>query len=163
SMLAAVCSSAPKDTAAVTSAQQSTRPPTSNAQAPVVLPDLSGLAESAQRQIRDREAQLRQIEHSASPPSKQAAAYAALGRMLMAAKFNDAAASCYLHAETLSPDDMRWPYFAGHAFLRKGERTQAAAAFERALKVRPADLTSLVWLGETYLDDDRLELAQSAF
>jgi tetratricopeptide (TPR) repeat protein len=132
--------------------------------AAVVLPVLSPLAESVQRQIRDRHAVLTQtIAKPGASPSELAAAYGALGRVLMAAQFHDEAATCYLHAETLVSDDGRWPYYLGHAYLRKGERDRAADAFQRALTLRPGDVTTLIWLGETYLDDGRLDVAQSAF
>jgi tetratricopeptide (TPR) repeat protein len=132
--------------------------------APLVLPDVSALADSVQRQVRDRDARLTQtLGKPAAASDERAAAYGALGQVLLAAKFHDAAASCFLHAEALAPEDMRWPYYVGHAYLRKGDRARAAAAFERTLKLRPADLTTLVWLGETYLDDSRLDQAQSAF
>jgi tetratricopeptide (TPR) repeat protein len=137
--------------------------PTSRA-APIALPDLGGLAPSVQQQIRKRDAELKQaLARSGSSGAEQAAAYGALGRLLMAATFSEQAASCFAQAEALATDDMRWPYYEGHAYLRKGDRAHAAAAFDRALKVRPDDLTSLVWLGESYLDDDRLDQAQSAF
>ena len=73
------------------------------------------------------------------------------------------AAISYGHAEALVGDDPRWPYLRAHAFLRMGDRPAAIAALERVLKLRPADLPSLVWLGEAYLDEGRLDLAQSAF
>jgi tetratricopeptide (TPR) repeat protein len=131
---------------------------------PVVLPDVSSLAESVQRQVHERDAELAQtLKKAGAPREERAAAYAALGRVLMAAKFSDEAATCYLHAEALASGDMRWPYYVGHAYMRKGDRGRAAAAFERALKLRPSDLNALVWLGETYLDDGRLDLAQSTF
>ncbi len=130
----------------------------------VVLPDLSSLAPSVQRQIRERDAGLTTaLGNARASRADRAAAYGALGRMLMAAKFSDAAALCYLHAETLQPDDNRWPYYLGHAYLRKGDRERARSAFERALKLRPADLPTRIFLGETYLDDGRLDLAQAEF
>jgi tetratricopeptide (TPR) repeat protein len=134
--------------------------PTSN----LVLPDLSGLADSVQRQIREKDTELKQtLQRSGASRREQAAAYGALGRMLMAAKFSEAAAVCFARAESLAADDMRWAYYSGHAALRIGDRAGAAAAFERTLKIRPNDVAALVWLGESYLDYDRLDLAQSAF
>lgn len=134
------------------------------ATAPSALPDISGLSESVQRQIRERDTELRQtLARSSASPAERAAAYGALGRILMAAQFNVEAAGCFSQAEALSAGEARWPYYTGHAYLRSGDRTRAAAAFERALNVRPGDLTSLVWLGESYLDNDRLEPAASAF
>jgi tetratricopeptide (TPR) repeat protein len=135
-----------------------------NTAAPVVLPDLGAIAESVQRQIRERDGALKQtLQRSDAAPAEQAAAYGALGRVLMAAGFSKDAAACFSHAEALAPDDVRWPYYSGHAWLRLGDRGNAAVAFERALKIRPSDSASLVWLGEAYLDDDRLDQAESAF
>src|SRR5262245_58001465 len=132
--------------------------------APCAVPELSGLAASVGQQIRGRDSELKQtLARSGASRAEQAAAYGAFGRVLMAARFSGEAGSCFSRAEALAPDDKRWPYYSGHAFLRTGERVRAAAAFERALQVEPNDLNSLVWLGESYLDDDRLDEAQTAF
>jgi tetratricopeptide (TPR) repeat protein len=132
--------------------------------APVTLPDLSALAESVRGQLRERHERLTSVLATESAArTEQASAYGDLGRLLLASRFNDEAALCYEHAEALAPDDMRWPYFLGHVYLRKGERPRAAAAFERVLKLKPGDLTTLVWLGEAYLDDSRPDAAQRAF
>ena len=130
----------------------------------VVLPDLSSLAQSVQRQIRERDASLRRLLGDPNtPPAALAPAYGELGRLLMASKFTDEAAACYLHAEALAFSDRRWPYLLGHAYLRKGDRVRAAAAFARASTLQPPDLNALVWLGETYLDDGRPEAARPIF
>jgi tetratricopeptide (TPR) repeat protein len=162
--LAAVLSVACTQTTNTTSTGQASQPSTTAGATPFVLPELGGLAESVQQQIRDRDTELKAVlARSGTTHADQAAAYGSLGRVLMAAKFSEEAASCFSRAEALAPDDMRWPYYMGHAYLRSGDRAHAAAAFERAVKVKPSDLTSLVWLGESYLDDDRLDLAQAAF
>lgn len=162
--LATILPAACTRTAAPSSSEQAAHPSPSDALTPIVLPELSGLAESVQRQIRERKSDLDQaLERPGASRAEQAAAYGGLGRLLMAAKFSDAAATCFSHAESLAPDDMRWAYYYGHASLRNGDRARAAEAFERALKIRPDDQAALVWLGESYLDDDRLDLAQSAF
>jgi tetratricopeptide (TPR) repeat protein len=146
------------------SSKQAAHTSPQDALTPIVLPELSGLAESVQRQIRERKRELDQtLARPGASRAEQAAAYGALGRLLMAAKFSDAAATCFSHAESLAPDDMRWAYYSGHAALRSGDRARAAEGFERALKIHPNDQAALVWLGESYLDDDRLDLAQSAF
>lgn len=142
----------------------STSAPQTSQSRSCALPDVSELAASVQKQIRDGDAELQQVlRRAGASPTDRAAEYGALGRMLMAAKFSQDAASCFALAEALAPADMRWPYYTGHAYLRSGDRAQAAAAFERALTAKPGDLTVLVWLGESYLDDERLDLAQAAF
>ena len=131
---------------------------------PVTLPDLASLAEPVQLQVRARYVSL---SHSLDDPGASAAdrarEYGALGHVLLAAKFFDEAAACYLHAESLAPADMRWPYYLGHAYLRNGNRTGAEASFARALSLQPTDVPTLIWLGDTYLDDGRTDVAQATF
>lgn len=136
----------------------------SDSLAPVVLPDLSPLAESVQRQLRDRSARLtNQLESMTATPAEKASAYGDLGRLLMAAKLTDEAVICFRHAEALDQREMRWPYYLAHAYLRKGKRAEAIAALTRASALRPDDATVLIWLGETYLDDSQPDAADSFF
>jgi tetratricopeptide (TPR) repeat protein len=131
---------------------------------PIVLPDLSLLEGSVQRQIRNRYQALDvKLLNRATPPTDVAAAYGDLARVLMAVGMNDLAVSCYLHAEAKAPDEMRWSYYLGHAYLRTGDRSRAAAAFQQASRLSPADPNPLIWLGATYLDDGRPDDAQAAF
>jgi tetratricopeptide (TPR) repeat protein len=51
----------------------------------------------------------------------------------------------------------------GHVYLFKGDRTKAAAAFERALVLRPDDAPTLIYLAEARLDEGRPEIAESLF
>lgn len=158
--LAAMLSACGKTTTSTSPIAQS---PTESSAA-CAVPDLGEIAASVQQQIRARDAGLQQIlKRSDASSIDRASAYGALGQLLMAAKFSREAVPCFVQAEALAPADMRWPYYIGHGYLRSGDREQAAAAFERALKVKHDDLTSLVWLGEAYLDDDRLDSAQAAF
>ena len=148
---------------AAPAAQDSVRAISASA-GPVVVPDLSHLAESVERQIRQRDEELNAtLARPSASAGDRAEAYGRLGRVLMAARFNQPAAVSFLHAEALAPEDMRWPYYVGHAYLRSGDRADAAAAFDRALKLRSNDVNALIWLGETLLDDDRLPEAQAAF
>jgi tetratricopeptide (TPR) repeat protein len=147
-----------------TSESQTPQPRTTESASGCTLPDVSELAPSVQKQIRRGDAELQQVlGRTAASATDRAAAYGALGRVLMAAKFSQAAAACFARAETLAPAEMQWAYYTGHAYLRSGDRARAAAAFERALKAQPGNLAGLIWLGESYLDDDRLDLAQAAF
>jgi tetratricopeptide (TPR) repeat protein len=147
-----------------TACTQASEPSISPILAPVTLPDLSALAESVRSQLREQHERLTRILATGSATkTDQASAYGDLGRLLLASRFNDEAALCYEHAAALAPDDARWPYFLGHAYLRKGDRARASAAFERASKLKPADPTTLVWLGEAYLDDGRADAAKGAF
>ena len=131
---------------------------------PLTLPDLSGVSPAVGQQIRD---QFTSLSHALGSPGasieERAGAYATMGRLFLAAKLSDQAELCYLHARALAPDDMRWPYLLGHVYLVKGDREHAAAAFEHALTLRPADVPTLVWLAETRLDQGRPADADSLF
>ena len=128
----------------------------------VVLPDLSRLAPPVQQRIRGEfGSATRVIENPGASLSERAAAYASLGRLFLAAKLNDEAELSYRHAQTLAGDDMRWPYMLGHVYLTKGDQAKAAAAFERALELRPDDVPALVWLASARLDEGRFEAAEA--
>jgi tetratricopeptide (TPR) repeat protein len=130
----------------------------------LVLPDVSRLAPPVQRQIRDQFASSnRVIEDASRSSSDRALAYGNLGGLFLAARLADEAELCYLHAQALAGDDMRWPYLLGHVYLSKGDSAKAAAAFERALALRPADVPALVWLAEARLNEGRLQDAESLF
>ena len=86
-----------------------------------------------------------------------------MGTLLAAAEQPEAAEPCYLNAQTLAPDDARWPYYLGHLYRIKGPVESAASAFERALQLRPDDVPTLVWLGEVYLSQGRGNEAEPLF
>ena len=133
---------------------------------PVALPDLSRLSASAREQVRERYASLQALHTTADAnpaPAALANAYGAVGVILMAAEFVDAAAISYLHAQALAPGDPRWPYYLGHLHSMRQDQAQAAAAFERALELRPSDVATLVWLGRTYFDRGQPEVAERLF
>lgn len=130
---------------------------------PVSLPDLSRLAEPVQAQVRERHSLLEQLADRDAPPVELGTAYGELGLILMAAEYYEAAASCYLNAQALAPSAVRWPYYLGHLHRITGDGAKAAESFTRAFELRPTDLATLVWLGETYLDQSRPDAAELAF
>ncbi len=161
SVLASACTAPEGD------ASTKSTPPPATAQRelqPVVLPDLSRLAAPVHRQIGERYASFaRTLDDRATSPADRANAYGELGRVLIAAKFNDEAVACYRHAQALAPDEVRWPYYLAHAYLVQGNRAAAVASYERVLALRPTDVPALVRLAETHLDDGRPEAAEAIF
>jgi tetratricopeptide (TPR) repeat protein len=136
----------------------------SSALRPVSLPDLSGVAPSAQAQIRERYVLL--TEQTARPQRSAADvanAYGELGKILMAADHRDSAEPCFLDAQALAPGDFRWPYFLAHLYRQSGDLTRSIASFNRALQIRPDDVDALVWLGNLELDQGRPEAAEQKF
>ncbi len=157
---------AKSNTSAARSAQGTTSPGGREEQElrPVSLPDLSQMAESAQRQVRDRHAVLLQkMKNRVSAPVELADAYGELGKILMAADHRDAAEPCLLDAQTLAPDDARWPYYLGHLNRQNGDLEKARPFFERALQLKPDDIATLVWLGNLHLDRGRPDEAEQKF
>lgn len=132
---------------------------------PIVLPDLSGMHESVQAQLREAYGSLQTLSRSrqantvAGPRrAERSEAYGTLGKLLMVAKYPDAAERCFRNAQTLDPDDFRWPYYLGHLFITEGALTEAVTLFERALELRPDDFATLVWLGYVHIELGRPEV-----
>ncbi len=131
---------------------------------PIVLPDLSGVAASVERQVRERHARLdAMLAEPAAPAADVAGAFGELGLVLMAAEYHEAAADCFRSAMDLAPDEMRWPYYLGQLHAVEGDRAAAAELFARAHELRPTDLAALVRLGDTLLDQSRPDAAEEAF
>ena len=112
---------------------------------PVVLPDVSRLHESVQRQLREAYASLMADESSAD-------AFGQMGMLFMATRFSDDARVCFQNAQRLAPENARWSYYLGHVLKNAGDLSGAAESFERTRALQPADVTTLVWLGRVYLD-----------
>ena len=135
---------------------------------PVALPDLSGMHEAVQEQLREAYASLvmlqsgREAEELAGEPrrAERSEAYGALGKLLLAGKYLRVAERCFRNAQMLAPDDTRWPYYLGHLFVRRGEPTKAVEHFEQVLSLRPTDLAALVWLGYAYIELGQPEAAE---
>jgi tetratricopeptide (TPR) repeat protein len=160
--LAGACT--PHDESGPAVSVSGSRQKTAEAPRPIALPDVSRLAKSVQAQMRERHSALMaKLEDRKTPPAELGDAYGELGLILMAAGYYEAAASCYLTAQTVIPDDARWPYYLGHLYRIKGEAAKAAEFFSRALDLRPADTPTLIWLGEMYLDQSRPDEAEPLF
>jgi tetratricopeptide (TPR) repeat protein len=125
---------------------------------------LSSASESVQALIRERYASLKsKIDSAETTSADLAAAYGDLGKLLIAAEYLDAAASCFSNAQALVATDMRWPYFRGHVERLRNEPSKAAPFFEETLRLQPDHVPSLIWLGEMYLAGSRLDSAEPLF
>jgi tetratricopeptide (TPR) repeat protein len=127
---------------------------------PVVLPDLSGMHESVREQLREAYASLAMLQPGTAPDEpapeprqdERDEAYAKLGKLLVAGKYLDVAERCFRNAQTLAPDDFRWPYYLGHISIGKGDLPAAVERFEQVLRLRPTDFAALVWLGYVHIE-----------
>ena len=130
----------------------------------VSLPDLSKMAASAQSQVRENyKALTLKIENRNTSVAELADAYGQFGKLLMAADLRDGAKPCFLNAQTLAPDDFRWPYYLAHLHRKNGDLSSAAASFERALGLKGDDVATLVWLGNIHIDQGQPALAKPEF
>ena len=100
------------------------------------------------------------LQHSARAMQESGLAR---GRLAMAYDVNgllEVALTTYQQAETLDPNDFRWPYFSAHVFAETGEYRQALEVLERALAIdqgyAPAWLWRGSWLLKTAGPDDAL-------
>jgi tetratricopeptide (TPR) repeat protein len=131
---------------------------------PVLLPDLSKVEASAEKQLRDGDAALRaKVGNPSISDGDLGFAYGEMGKLLMAAEYRDAAEPAFLNAQALTPNDPRWPYYLGHLYKLRGDSARTAASFEHALQLRPDDLPTLVWLGNEYLNQGRTADAEPLF
>lgn len=119
--------------------------------APVQLPDVSHLDPGVQQQLRDRQAALQAVLAHPSPSAERAELYGAYGTLLFAAEYRTEAEDAFRAAQTLAPDDMRWPYYLGQLYRVRQEPARAIAMLERALALSPDHVPSLIWLGELHL------------
>jgi tetratricopeptide (TPR) repeat protein len=92
------------------------------------------------------------------------AAWGHLGKVLLAASFNEPAAACLAEAERLDPGDPRWPYLRADALL--GRDLDAALpllrrAAELCDRTDPANTAPRLRLAETLLGAGKSEEAES--
>jgi len=156
-LVAGACSSKPE-------------PPPPAKQAPtytlrkITLPDLARAAPSVQQQLRDMYASLQtKVDAPNTPTDQLALAYGQMGMLLMAAEYREEAEAALLDAQTFNPRDPRWPYYLAHLYKTKGDAPKSAAAFARALELKPDDVPTLVWLGDARLDEGKPDQAEPLF
>jgi tetratricopeptide (TPR) repeat protein len=131
---------------------------------PVTLPDLARPAESVRAQLHVRYSSLQaKIKDPGVAKADLARAYGETGQLFMAADYLEGAEACYLNATALAPDEPRWPYYLGHLYRNRDELARSVTFFERTLRLRPADVPTLVWLGEVYLVQGRPDDAETVF
>ena len=160
-LLAGACASegpgATGSSAAAPAPDRSTLPP-------VALPDLSPMEAPVRQQMAERQQALEALVAAPGTPAADLArAHGEVGTLLMAANYFEAAGPYLLHAQALAPDQMRWPYYLGHAYMATDAPAKAATSFQQVLRLQPGDLATLVWLGNLYLDQGELPLAESSF
>ena len=150
--------------AALAVAAACSQKPAGPAERPVVLPDLSRVEPSVQKQGRELYDALQAMRNKTGVAAvEKGQAYGTLAMLLHAGEYYEAAEPAYLNAEDLAPADPRWPYLLAHLHKSRGEPDKALADFTRALHLKPDDVPTLIWLGRLYLDRGEPEKAQPLF
>jgi tetratricopeptide (TPR) repeat protein len=127
----------------------------------VPLPSPAGMHESVAEQLHERYAAVER-ERARRPRDARefARAYGELGKVLLGARYLDAAEPALMNAAALDATDRRWPYYLAHVYRSRGNVRHAATQFERVLRLAPDDVATIVWLADTYLADGRADSAQ---
>ena len=97
------------------------------------------------------EAHRKVIDLAAASTAEQAAAWGALGQVLLAYGL-DAAEPALRNAVALDPAAFRWPYYLGRHYHLQADIPQASAAYESALAQRPEDIPTQLRLVQLSLD-----------
>ncbi len=161
-VLIGACSAS--DPAPAASGNPTLAPPEGLKLQPVPRPELSAMGESVQRRIREALAALSAaIEERPPVPERLAHAYGETGNLLLPMRELETAEAYYLNAQTLAPDDWRWPYLLGYLYRQRGPLDKAVVAFERARQLQPDHVATLVRLGDVYLALGRPEPAAPLF
>lgn len=128
---------------------------------PIPLPSPDGMAESVAQQISERQSAI-EGQRVRVPPSTSelARAFGELGKVLLGAKYLNAAEPALRNAAVLDPSDARWPYYLAHLARERGDVAEAKTQFERALQLRESDVPTLVWLADVHLTEARLDDAE---
>lgn len=139
-------------------------PPSGLGLQPVMWPELSRMEGPVRAQMKQRVSSLKTLFGKGDTARADlGVAYGEAGKLLMAASFLDAAETCYLNAQVLSPTDARWPYYLGHLYKAKGPVEKSIASFARAWELMPDDVATMVWLGEAHLAAGHPDVADGVF
>lgn len=130
---------------------------------PVAEADLSGAEANSKKAITEGRQELaHQLLEDPSDERKLGDTFGKLGSLYHVYKIEAAAQRCYANALRLNPDSFRWVYFAGFLADEMGQPEDALALYRRAGRLKPGYSPLSLRRGESWLELNRLELAQEA-
>ena len=128
------------------------------------LPDVATVDPVPRQQLLQRHAAVAELlRERVADAEELGPAYGQLGEVFHAYQDLESARTCYANSHSLQPELFRWTYLLAHAERTLGHYAEATIAFERALKLNPDDVPTLVWLAEIDLEQHRLSSAGSRF
>ena len=126
-------------------------------------PSLSDFEPLVQDHLQKTREQLSHAVESEAMALELATQYGTAAMVYHAYTLREAARIAYQRAETLNPNDPRWPYLRGHV-VRVGDRVaDAIPAFLRALELEPELVAGWVALGEILFELNRNQESAEAF
>lgn len=130
---------------------------------PTALPAMAGAEPAFQERVRAQFATATALGERGGTDADRGAAFGEVGKLLVASEFYAEAEPFLVNAQTLAPDEVRWPYYLGHALRLRNDRERAITQFERVLALRPDDVPALVWLGALQMDRGDTAQADARF
>ena len=128
------------------------------------MPDFALMSAPVAEQMRTYRTAVRvRLGAAATEPEALGDAYGRLGMLLLAATYVDAAEASLLNAQTLQPDDGRWPYYLGRVHEANGDLEASAASYRRAVDLRPDDLATRVLLADVLFTQGELDAAERIY
>ena len=131
---------------------------------PVEQPRMDHYEEPVQAQLTTAQAALEDLLEAAEQDvTGLTRAFGHLGQLYLLHDFMAPAAAALRNAETLDPEDPRWPYFLAIYHIFEGHLEEAVAALDRVLDLTPGDLAARVRRGDTLFDLDRIDDAEAEY
>ena len=131
---------------------------------PAPVPDLAALDPSVAEQIRSTAEALNQaLGEPGTTPTELAEAFGVMGEIYLAYQLPGSAEACYLNALKLAGDRFRWIYLLARVEETQGRLEEAVTHYQKALSLEPANLPSLVRLGNVLLQLGRLDESGEKF
>jgi tetratricopeptide (TPR) repeat protein len=132
--------------------------------ATVPHPNLAAAEAGVQDHVGRQRRRLEDLLARDSPaPAALAEAFADLGLVYVLYDFPEAAQVCFENARTLGPDDYRWHYLLGYAWLLQGEPAVASSHLEAALVLRSDFVPAMLRLGRARLELGDRQAARHRF
>ena len=139
-------------------------PPDGRDLLPVTTPDYAAMTEPVAQQMRTYRTAVRvRIDEPSTAPAALGDAYGRLGMLLLAATYVDAAEASLRNAQTLMPDDVRWPYYLGRIHEANGDLAESARSYERAVELQPNGLAERILLADVLLAQGEVEAAERTY
>lgn len=116
------------------------------------LIELSGMQADVRQVVETNLGRVKEVaSRPDAEPAELAAAYGELGRAALAYTLLELPEPCFRNAETLDPDEFKWPYYLGVFFQDQRRLEEAVGSFERVLELNPGYLPANLHLAQVQL------------